>query len=381
MLKDYFISMPHSTGSLEEEWEQCVNQVIERINEGYRPVKLNVFTNSAGTESFFKDKKMISGSLSRTLGDQIPSVSITIHPPENQWKVSIEGLYQKKGSAEFFTKFYGTVPYVVIISSHGKEIWAAGLGTEAFFDDARKSAVEAFEMVAGILRQEGMTFNNLIRQWNYIGNILELRSGFQNYQVFNEVRSEYYSKFRSIPGFPSATGIGMKLGGVYIDFCAIGENKDLLIKPVNNPNQVNAYEYTQQVLKGLIAKGKPRKNPPQFERALYVANGSSRTLFVSGTASIIGQETIGKGNISEQTLVTIENINKLKDSAYIGQLTGQEISGGKCSLIRVYVREKDDLKEVRNICSNHYAGVPSIYVEADICRDDLLVEIEAEYNY
>jgi len=381
MMKDYFISLPHSPGNLEDEWEQCVNQVIERINDGYRPVKLSIFTNSAGPESFFKDKKMITGSLSRTLGDQIPSVSITVHPPENPWKVSVEGLYQKTGSAEFFTKFYGTVPYTVIISSHGKEIWAAGLGTEACFDDTRKSAVGAFEMVAGILSQEGMSFNNLIRQWNYIGNILEFRSGFQNYQVFNEVRSEYYSKFRTAQSFPSATGIGMKLGGVYIDFCAIGENDNLLIKAVNNPNQINAYEYSQQVLKGLIAKGKPRKNPPQFERALYVANGCSRTLFVSGTASIIGQETIGRGNVAEQTLVTIENINKLKDNGYISHLIGQELSGGKCSLIRVYVRKKEDFTEVRNICTDHYTNVPSIFVEADICRDDLLVEIEAEYNY
>jgi len=135
------------------------------------------------------------------------------------------------------------------------------------------------------------------------------------------------------------------------------------------------------IFSSAIPKGKSLKNPPCFERALLVADNQRKTLFISGTASIIGQETIGKGNVIEQTLVTIENINKLKDSGYIGQLIGQELSPGKCSLIRVYVRNQEDFAEVKDICSEHYPDVPSIFAESDICRDDLLVEIEAEYNF
>ena len=69
-----------------------------------------------------------------------------------------------------------------------------------------------------ILDVEGMSFNNLVRQWNYIGNILEIKHGFQNYQIFNEVRSEVYQKYRTIAGYPAATGIGMKLDGVSLIF-------------------------------------------------------------------------------------------------------------------------------------------------------------------
>jgi enamine deaminase RidA (YjgF/YER057c/UK114 family) len=381
MLKNYFISLPSISGTMEEEWDQCRNQILDTVKAGYRPLKLNIFTSSPDFNSFFQHKKLIGKSVIDTFGNHCPSFGITIHPPELPWKVSVEGLYARSGSAEIVTKFLGPLPYVVIGSMPESEVWAAGLGNDLYTDDTRKAAIEAFKMIAAVLNQEGMTFNNLIRQWNYIGNILELKDGYQNYQLFNEVRSEYYKKYRTTQGFPAATGIGMKLGGVFIDFYALMTSEDLTIKAVDNPNQVNAYQYGQQVLKGLITKGKSLKNPPCFERALLVANNHRRTLFISGTASIIGQETIGKGNVIEQTLVTIENINKLKDSGYIGQLIGQELSPGKCSLVRVYVRNQKDFAAVKDICSEHYPNVPSIFTESDICRDDLLVEIEAEYNF
>jgi hypothetical protein len=85
-----------------------------------------------------------------------------------------------------------------------------------------------------------MSLNNVVRQWNYIGEILKVERGFQNYQIFNEVRSEYYEKYRTISSFPAATGKGMKYGGVFLDFCAVKSDEDLRIMAVNNPNQVNA---------------------------------------------------------------------------------------------------------------------------------------------
>ncbi len=47
-------------------------------------------------------------------------------------------------------------------------------------------------------------------------------------------------------------------------------------------------------------------------------------------------------------------------------------------LLRVYIKKQSDFKSVKEICSRVYPGVPAVYIEADICRDNLLVEIEAE---
>jgi enamine deaminase RidA (YjgF/YER057c/UK114 family) len=233
-------------------------------------------------------------------------------------------------------------------------------------------------MVA-ILENEKMSLNNLIRQWNYIGNILDVKDGYQNYQIFNEVRNDYYSRFRTVKGYPAATGVGMKHGGVILDFCAVDLNDSLKIKAVENPNQVNAYNYGQQVLMGLRDKDKSTKHAPQFERALLVANNHDAYLHISGTASIIGQETIGKDDIGKQTVVTLENIKKLTETERLRSIISDPaISHEKYSLFRIYIKNQSDFNIVRRICNEQFPKIPAIYIEADICRDDLLMEIEAE---
>jgi enamine deaminase RidA (YjgF/YER057c/UK114 family) len=316
-----------------------------------------------------------------TFGDKSPAFSVSIHPPEKPWKVAVEGLFVTGRTAGITTKFWNSIPYVVIESDLFKEIWGAGLGNDQFMDDTRKAANAAFDMVSEILHRENLSMNHLVRQWNFIGNILEMKNGYQNYQVFNEVRSEYYKKYRTVQGFPAATGVGMKYGGVFLDFCAVRSDDAIRLKAISNPNQINAYEYGQQVLKGRTADTASVKHPPQFERALLMMNKTSSTLFISGTASIIGQETIGKGDINEQTLVTIENIMRLADAERINQLTGGQIlNPGKFSLIRVYIKKQEDFNTVKNICSEYFPKAPAVFIEADICRDDLLTEIEAEVS-
>jgi enamine deaminase RidA (YjgF/YER057c/UK114 family) len=172
----------------------------------------------------------------------------------------------------------------------------------------------------------------------------------------------------------------MKFGGVVIDFLAVANDETIKIRAVDNPNQVNAYEYDQKVLKGQKEKGQPVKHPPQFERALLIVNKKAANIFISGTASIIGQKTIGKGDVKEQTIVTIENIKKLTDPERISQMIGDALmTGGRFSLVRVYVKNRKDFAEVKSICREHFNQVPSVFIEADVCRDDLLTEIEGEY--
>jgi hypothetical protein len=378
MLKDYIIYLPSVQGSIEEEWEQCRNQIINSTSKDCRPLKLNIFVSLPDYSSYIKTRDIIGKSLIESYGNHCPAFNVSVHPPEEPWKVAVEGLFVSGCSAAITTKFLDSVPYVVIESDSFKEVWGAGLGNDLFANDTRKAAIDAFDRVAGILVRENLSMDHIIRQWNFIGNILEIKNGHQNYQVFNEVRSEYYNRYRSIAGFPAATGVGMKYGGVFLDFYALKPDVNVTLKPVGNPNQINAYDYDQQVLKGLAKVGSSVKHPPQFERAMLMMNSKSSTIFVSGTASIIGQETIGRGDINEQTIVTIENISKLTDIERLIQLTGnQALTPGKYSLLRVYVKNQEDFRAVKTICQKHFPEAPAIFIEADICRDDLLTEIEA----
>lgn len=375
------VYLPEIRGSVEEEWEQCRNQIVKDLTSGIRPLKLNIFISLPDYPSYVEIKKAIARSVIYTFGDNCPAINVSIHPPEKPGKVAVEALFITGSPSGITTKFYNSFPYVVIESDSSKEVWGAGLGNDEYNDDTRKAAVASFEMVAEILHRENLTMNNLVRQWNFIGDILRMKEGFQNYQVFNEVRSEYYKRYRTNAGFPAATGVGMKFGGVFLDFCALKADERVTLKAISNPNQINAYEYGQQVLKGVTGNPDSVKHPPQFERGLLLINNTGSTLFVSGTASIIGQETIGKGDISEQTVVTIENIKKVADIERIKQLAGkQDMGSGKFSMLRVYIKKQEDFSSVKSICYEQFKDSPVMFIEADICRDDLLTEIEAEVS-
>ena len=380
MIGKYLIFVPEEMGNFSEEWRQCLKQIIYMRETGFRLIKLNVFTDLPDYETYIKARKEIGKSIQNAFGKQCPAFNITVQPPEKPWKVVVEAGYTDADSSDITTNIWNSIPYVVCSSDSGKEVWACGLGFGLFYSDTRSAAQAAFDQMKAILDAEGMSFNHLVRQWNYIGDILEIKKGFQNYQIFNEVRSEVYQKYRTIHGYPSATGIGMKLDGVSLDFCAIMAKETVTIKPIENPNQINAYEYGQDVLKGITGKGISVKHPPQFERGLLITGKMRSTLFVSGTASIIGQDVIGIEDIEKQTVVTIDNINKLTDQKRIGQIIANtDIEWGKFILLRVYVKNQKDFAKVKTICKERFPEVPAIFIESDICRDNLLVEIEAEF--
>jgi len=380
MIGKYLAFIPEERGSIGEEWRQCLKQIIYTREPGFSLIKINVFSDIYDDDSYIKVYREIGKSILNAFGKQCPTFSITIHPPEKPWKVAVEAAYTTADSSEITRNIWNSIPYVVCTTESGKEVWVGGLGSVFFPSDTRDAATKAFDQMKAILDAEGMSFNHIVRQWNFIGNILEIKNGYQNYQIFNEVRSEFYQKYRTIHGYPAATGIGMKLGGVLIDFCAVMTNDTVEVKPIENPNQINAYEYSQQVLKGITGDGKSVKHPPQFERALLLRNNIQSTLFISGTASIIGQDTIGIDDVEKQTIVTIENINKLTDQKRIGQISvNSDADWGKFIFLRVYVKNQDDFSKVKMICAEHFPEVPAIFIESDICRENLLVEIEAEF--
>ena len=381
MLKHYLVYLPLVRGSPEEEWEQCRKQIPGALHEGNRLVKLNIFVDQTDYSSFLRIRNSIDESLKESFCDQCPAFNITVHPPEKPWKITVEAGFVSTFSSTVVSKIWHSIPYIVRVTDTEKEVWAGGLGAGLFPDDTRKAATAAFDQMRAILYAEKISFDHIVRQWNFIGNILEVKNGIQNYQIFNEVRSESYHKYRNVHSYPAATGVGMKYGGVNLDFYAVKAERNLKIIAIDNPDQIRPYGYSQQVLKGKPVGSRTLNQPPQFERAVFIADSLSSTLFVSGTASIIGQDTIGIEDIGRQTVVTIENISKLTDSKRLGHLTGKtDTNAGKLILLRVYIKKQEDFAKVKEICNEFHPCVPVIYIEADICRDNLLVEMEAEFS-
>lgn len=381
MINKYSIFQPEVQGDFTGEWRQCLEKIGKVSLESERLVKLNIFIRIPGYSEYMKVNEEIRNTLFARFGDHCPAFNVTAHPPENPWKVVVEAGYMDTSSCEIESKDRHSIRYIVRKTDSTNEVWAGGLGHGLFLNDTRKAAEAAFEQMREILEAEKMSFDNIVRQWNFIGDILEVKNDIQNYQTFNEVRSENYHKYRSVHSYPAATGVGMKHGGVKLDFCAVKAEGSLKIIAIDNPDQIRPYDYSQKILKGRPAGSKGVNQPPQFERAVFITYDMESTLFVSGTASIIGQDTIGIDDVERQTIVTLENISKLTDPTRIGHLTGNtDINAGSLILLRVYIKKRDDFPGVKAICKEHFPNVPTIYIEADICRDNLLVEIEAELS-
>jgi hypothetical protein len=381
----YINIQPAACGTFISEWQNCLSQIIEiKSDVRNRIFKVNYFIHTTGNTDYQDKKKIIGDSMLEVFGVNCPTFGVSANSPELNYKVSAEVGIVDNPDILIYYRTCEDRRYTIIEHKEFKELWANGIESKLSEDNIKSSAENAFEIMHKILETEKMTFDNIIRQWNYIGKIIKVirhgRQMSQHYQLFNKVRSEYYRKYRSASDFPAATGIGMKHGKVMIDFCAVSGSETVQTISVSNPRQINPYSYDQKVLIGTPEKD--QKQPPLFERAKLLIFSNAWHLFVSGTASIIGQETSGIGNLEEQTFVTNENISQLVSKENLSVHYPEIIYDNPLlfSRIRVYVKNSCDIPIVKSICSEIYGKTPSTYLQADICRTNLLVEIEADLS-
>ncbi|MCW0483071.1 hypothetical protein [Gaoshiqia sediminis] len=378
---NYHIFTPQNTESIQLQWQSCFNSFQQYLaaNPLQKAFMLRIFVSAGNADDFQQTAQMIKASFS---GSQIP-FSILAEAPEKPWQVIIEAGFADASQVEVAYGQAGTLNFCQLSVPGFSEYWLSGSEGGASHEGIRGSAAQAFARLKKATDLLQLKFDHLVRQWNYVEQIFgfqQLNSkNRQHYQLFNEVRSEYYSNHRSRCDFPAATGIGVDQNGVTIECMLMKGNSKLKVIPISNPKQLNSYKYGQTVLKGDPANQRKANQVPQFERAKLVTNGRSSRVFVSGTASIVGQETIGPGDVEKQTRTTIDNMelltSKMNLKSHCPELT---VYPEKYAYVRVYVKEEKDIPKVKSICREHFGHVPITFVKADICRADLLVEIEAE---
>lgn len=376
----YSIVFPVSHGSFSSEFQSCLSVLKSfQTSTDRRLCKLNIFINFDSAKDFRNKKKIINSSLDSIFTDDCPPTCVLAQPPENSYHIAIEALLINTSGRSIRYGRWKKSRYCVLETATCTELWGAGLEGDKHSLNTEAGSNGAFKAMLKILQKGKMNFDNIVRQWNYIGNILKITktdtSEIQNYQIFNEVRHKFYKKYRLITGFPAATGIGCGFDSVSIDFNAFAFKSGYYDIPIDNPRQVNPFSYEQNKLIGT----KKTKHPPEFVRGRLISDGNNSVLYVSGTASVIVQEVAGTGDVEMQTKTTIQNISALAYRKNIKRCCILPIPvPEKYRYIRVYVKYKDDIPKVKSICQSFFGDIPSIYVQAEICRDSLLMEIEAE---
>ncbi|MDF3112658.1 endoribonuclease L-PSP [Burkholderia semiarida] len=257
--------------------------------------------------------------------------------------------------------------------------------TDAAYDAPRdggtpleRATFDAYHALFGLLDTLGMP--HPLRIWNTVPAINAVQFGIERYRQFNIGRQHAFDACRRAltGGVPAACALGsvVPVAGdtppaapLAIHFLASRTPADA----VENPRQVSAYHYPAQY----------GQRAPTFARAAAWADGDAApVLFVSGTASIVGHRTVHRGDVVAQTRETVANL-----AAVLEQAARQ--GHGPYSLAdlgyRVYVRDAGDTaalaaidRVLRDAAGSH---VRPLFVHAHVCRDDLLVEIEASAGH
>jgi enamine deaminase RidA (YjgF/YER057c/UK114 family) len=222
----------------------------------------------------------------------------------------------------------------------------------------------AYRQLFALLRETG--FTDIQRLWNYLPRINAEAAGMERYRQFNVGRQRaFIEDGRDVQhSLPAACALGTRDDHLRIRVLA-GRRPAL---PVENPRQVPAFRYP-------AAYG---PKAPSFSRAALVDAGSGQVaLLISGTASIVDHASVHLGDVAAQARETLVNLQAVVDAAHARTTARFKLATLDCA---VYVRHAADVPAVRAVLVQAIGEdrtAQAVILQADICRSELLVEIEA----
>jgi enamine deaminase RidA (YjgF/YER057c/UK114 family) len=240
----------------------------------------------------------------------------------------------------------------ILRSSRGEYLALSGISS-AKGERATDRAQEMFEKADSVLKQAHTDMFSVSRTWIWLGDILSW------YDDFNNARNKFFTECGligkdSANKLPASTGIGIAPDNGVIpamDLIAV-------VKPENSLEYLEAGGNQDSALKYGSA----------FSRASKAISPAANTVFVSGTASIGADgKTKYIGDAKKQIEESIKNVRAvLREMQCDDNNVVQAIVYCKTAEIeKLFCQQWNDL------------AWPILTTITDVCRDDLLVEIEA----
>jgi enamine deaminase RidA (YjgF/YER057c/UK114 family) len=213
-----------------------------------------------------------------------------------------------------------------------------------------------FDRARDLLAAAGFSYRHVVRTWIYLAHILDW------YDDFNRVRTEFFRREGvgadpSRLDFPASTGIQGRAGDAacVMDLLALDPGTGASVEPIRSSSrQGHSFDYGSA-----------------FSRATDVRYGGRSTIYVSGTASIDrAGKTAHVGDAAAQAQETLECIGALLEDR----------GGGFANIVQAtcFVKHATALAAYDEVVRRlRLPRIPTVTVLADVCRDDLLIEIEA----
>lgn len=306
------------------------------------PVSVRLFGESEAVETV---RKTIAGALGGSF-----VTPILINQPGTGVGVQVHGVSQECLTPIFYNGDSGPGGYEF------RDKWGSYYMLNVLPDDtncsAEQQAGQVFEKLDKVMRKAGGDFNNTARTWLFARDILSWYGGL------NKTRDKFFNEHGVFDRLvPASTGIGVDNhcgAAIAAQAFAVAGGDKLTVARAESPLQCSAMDYKSS-----------------FSRAVKVANPEYERLFISGTASIDEHgNTVRLGDTPGQVELTMRVVEAILEKAGMG-------FGDVVSSI-VYFKDAGEFGLFDEYCLQHGLELPHVKVHADVCRDDLLFEIEID---
>ncbi len=251
-------------------------------------------------------------------------------------------------------KVHGRLIGFVYEDEHARYCRLGGVSPENISLPRSGQTREVFEIMGEGLLQHGFRFTDTVRTWLYLDRLLDW------YGEFNTVRTAYFEENGVFSKMvPSSTGIGAanQYGAALVcDLLAVQpKTSEVKISSVESPMQGSALNYRSS-----------------FSRAVEMEFPTHRSLLISGTASIDRDgKSVHVEDCGKQIGLTMQVVKSLLNSRDMGW---HDLFRGIA-----YFKNMSDLPIFDKYCKDHdIPKFPLALAHTDICRGDLLFEIEID---
>jgi enamine deaminase RidA (YjgF/YER057c/UK114 family) len=365
--------VPQKRGPLQEQAQEIFLLQRDILHRHGRPMTVTaqtVFLRDPG--QLEECRRIFAGHF----GSEAPATNFVFQAPCGGADLAVEG-WAIGGEG---VKVEHPGAHTLAVSYEGMRwVHCAGIGSEPAPEGVYRQTSQVLHALRDALEAAGSGFEHVLRTWFYLGDITEAEAGTQRYKELNRARTDFYHKIKfqsamlqpSIPQgiYPASTAIGMRGRGLVAGCLALQTSSSpAMLLALETPQQPPAFAYP------------PRHSPhsPKFSRAVALLLDKYVTTWVSGTASVVHSVSRHPGDIVRQTEQTIENIERLISAENFG-FHGVKHRGAcldDLAKVRVYLKRAEDFPACRAVCEERFGSVPAVYVVADVCRPELLVEIE-----
>jgi enamine deaminase RidA (YjgF/YER057c/UK114 family) len=230
------------------------------------------------------------------------------------------------------------------------------IGAGRLAPEPEAQAIQMFTNVGSALQHHGFKYPNVVRTWIYVARLLDW------YTEMNRVRTGIYRQaglgVAGGPAFPASTGIMGQSGdeACIMDVLALQSDQPgaaTATPIIRSPRQDSSFKYGSS-----------------FSRGVALDIEGRRTIHISGTASIntAGASTY-VGDAEHQSLETMMSIAAI--------LEEQGGSLRNITSATLFCKDRAAWEAWERVARLlNLPALPKICVLADVCRHDLLVEME-----